>query len=204
MSTDHDKIRINLFFYHNINTKENVFFFQRASWKRYCATLWWEQVWTLIDNGLAIFDWFVLSMRMQVILDSLLACPGSAPIWGGKKGEFRDWTNRSQAVFINCLLSKQEQIKCGLPQGLILVQLLFLIYINDLSSMKHLATRKYTDDTNLTFTPCSIPELQEQMRVDIQCLENWLIANRWTLNTRNRVYVTRFKTKNCHDVRKYI
>ena len=34
----------------------------------------------------------VLSMRMQVILDSSFAHPGSAPIWGGKKGEFRDWT----------------------------------------------------------------------------------------------------------------
>ena len=29
---------------------------------------------------------------MQVILDSSFARPGSAPIWGGKKGEFRDWT----------------------------------------------------------------------------------------------------------------
>ena len=34
----------------------------------------------------------VLSMRMQVILDSSFARPGSAPMWGGKKGEFRDWT----------------------------------------------------------------------------------------------------------------
>ena len=34
----------------------------------------------------------VLSMRMQVILDSSFARPGWAPIWGGKKGEFRDWT----------------------------------------------------------------------------------------------------------------
>ena len=34
----------------------------------------------------------VLSMRMQVILDSLFARPGSAAIEGGKKGEFRDWT----------------------------------------------------------------------------------------------------------------
>ena len=33
----------------------------------------------------------VLSMRMQVILDSSFA-RRSAPIWGGKKGEFRDWT----------------------------------------------------------------------------------------------------------------
>ena len=37
----------------------------------------------------------VLSMRMQVILDSSFARPGSAPIWGGKKGEFRDWTRLS-------------------------------------------------------------------------------------------------------------
>ena len=29
---------------------------------------------------------------MQVILDSSFARPGSAPIWGGKKGDFRDWT----------------------------------------------------------------------------------------------------------------
>ena len=38
----------------------------------------------------------VLSMRMQVILDSSFARPGSAPIWGGKKVEFRDWTNLSR------------------------------------------------------------------------------------------------------------
>ena len=33
-------------------------------------------------------------MRMQVILDSLFARLGSASLWGGKKGEFRDWTRR--------------------------------------------------------------------------------------------------------------
>ena len=35
----------------------------------------------------------VLSMRMQDILDSPFARPGSAPVGGGKKGEFRNWTN---------------------------------------------------------------------------------------------------------------
>ena len=38
----------------------------------------------------------VLSMHMQVIRDCLMdspfACPGSAPIGGGKKGEFGDWS----------------------------------------------------------------------------------------------------------------
>ena len=43
--------------------------------------------------GLVIFDWFVLSMRMQVILDSLFARRGLAPIGGTKKGEFRDWNS---------------------------------------------------------------------------------------------------------------
>ena len=43
------------------------------------SQIWWE-------NG------GVLSMRMQVILDSSFARPGSVPIWGGKKEEFRDWT----------------------------------------------------------------------------------------------------------------
>ena len=34
---------------------------------------------------------------MQVILDSSFARPGSSPIWGGKIGEFRDWTNEDYA-----------------------------------------------------------------------------------------------------------
>ena len=37
--------------------------------------------------------WRRSELRMQVILDSSFARPGSAPIWGGKKGEFRDWTS---------------------------------------------------------------------------------------------------------------
>ena len=35
-------------------------------------------------------------MRMQVILYSRFARPGSALIKGGKKGEFRDWTKENR------------------------------------------------------------------------------------------------------------
>ena len=37
---------------------------------------------------------------MQVILDSSFARPSSAPIWAGKKGEFRDWTIVGYEVII--------------------------------------------------------------------------------------------------------
>ena len=40
----------------------------------------------------------------------------------------------------------------------------------------------YADDTNMTFTACSIPELKHDMNMDLQFLQNWLIANRLTLN----------------------
>ena len=40
---------------------------------------------------------------MQVILDSSFARLGSAPIWGGKKGEFRDWTNRADDLCRNLI-----------------------------------------------------------------------------------------------------
>ena len=39
---------------------------------------------------------------MQVTLDFCFARLGSAPIWGGKKGEFRDWTNESFPSFKGC------------------------------------------------------------------------------------------------------
>ena len=65
-STDHDKTHINLFFT-TISTPKKIFFSER------------KQLWTLIDNGLVIFDWFVLSMRTQVILDSSFRPPGFSP-----------------------------------------------------------------------------------------------------------------------------
>ena len=57
-----------------------------------------SRIWKVLPN--MVFPRFggenggVLSMRMQVILDSSFARPGSAPIRGGKKGEFRDWTSK--------------------------------------------------------------------------------------------------------------
>ena len=66
---------------------------------------------------LVIFDWFVLSMRMQVILDSLFAHPGSAPIWGGKKGGFRDWTTSRLDSSVGRALYRSEVMGSNLVQA---------------------------------------------------------------------------------------
>ena len=66
-STVHDKpyfdFYVLMFFYHTINVKENVFLereLKKCIARHSDASCGWD---------LVMFDWFVLSMRMQVILD---------------------------------------------------------------------------------------------------------------------------------------
>ena len=75
---------------------------------------------------------------MQVILDSSFARPGSAPIWGGKKVEFRDWTTYIRVVivfsdnsmwFVTASNYRLFYSKLGVNMsGLKLISKIFLIY----------------------------------------------------------------------------
>ncbi|CAB3984748.1 Hypothetical predicted protein [Paramuricea clavata] len=91
----------------------------------------------------------------------------------GVQGQTLCWfqsflSNRSQQTIIANSLSESLKITVGVPQGSILGQLLFIIYINDDIAM---------------FCPASTAvELQAKLDFDLQGVMNWLRNNKLLLN----------------------
>ena len=75
-------------------------------------------------------------------------------------------------------------MKFGVPQGSVLGPLLFLIYINDLHlSIHYSTTRLFADDTNLLIKNNCLKQLKKQLNLDLRGLNNWLKANKISLNS---------------------
>ena len=101
-----------------------------------------------------------------------------------------------------------------IPQRFILRLFLFLIYINDVTTIAdYFTVRMYVDDTHMTLTACSSSEVLHDMNMDLQFLQNWLIAYRLTLNdlktefmlAGSRLTCEHRRISGCHsDSRKYV
>ena len=91
--------------------------------------------------------------------------------------------DRNQTCQLGDMMPTSRRVKCGIPQESILGPLFFLIYINDLPEcLNHTTSRLFDDDTNLTVAGDSIQEIESNMNSDLAHVNQWLLANKLSLN----------------------
>ena len=91
-------------------------------------------------------------------------------------------SNRFQFVRINNSRSKKAKIIYGVPQGLNLNPLLFLIYINDLAKSTCFNTTLFAGDTYLSLSSSSLIRLKTRVSNEINKVDKWLRSNKLSLN----------------------
>lgn len=111
----------------------------------------------------------------------------------GIRGNMLMWikaflSNRSQSVSVNGIQSSSKPVLSGVPQGSILGPVLFLLYINDISSSVKSRLRLFADDCILY---SEIREVQDcwALQDDLEQLSLW--SNTWQLN---------FNVKKCYQL----
>ena len=98
-------------------------------------------------------------------------------------------SNRKQCTFANNVLSKEEVITCGVPQGSVCGPLLFLLYINDISKvLEHSKVSLYADDTVLYYSADKVEDAISVIQEDLLLLSNWCNKNRLTINCKKTKY----------------
>ena len=127
----------------------------------------------------------------------------------GIRGTALQWfnsclTNRYQYVNYNNATSNMKQIVCGVPQGSILGPLLFLLYINDISSVSNVfSSVLFADDTTLLYSSNNLQELPATVNNELSNIMQWLNANRLSLNiekTNFMIFRLRGKTEVCPTI----
>ena len=91
---------------------------------------------------------------------------------------------RNQVVDFNGTLSSSTcKMQHGVPQGLILGPLLFLIYVNDFKNcLTKMDAIMFAGDTNLVKQGKNINKLAKEVEEKLVTAHIWFISNRLTLN----------------------
>lgn len=164
-----------------------------------------ENVLNSLDNKLETTGIFCdLSKAFDCVKHSILL---SKLEYYGVSGSSAKWfesylTNRKQRVLLQNTRGEKYQsssdwevITCGVPQGSILGPLLFLVYINDLSSVT-LPDAKFVlfaDDTNIAISSKSNLDVEIAANQIFCDINKWFVANSLSLNFEKTHYM-QFRT----------
>ena len=81
-------------------------------------------------------------------------------------------------------MSTEKEVKFGIPQGIILGPLLFLLYINDLPlNLSHTIPDLYADDTSIHYSSKSVMNICDKLNDDLKNLYAWCNENDMIINT---------------------
>ena len=83
-------------------------------------------------------------------------------------------------------------VPCGVPQGLSLGALLFLIYVNDMEAAVSCQPILYADNSALLVSDSGL--IEERLGNELSSLNGWLVDNRLSINLGKRECIL-FETK---------
>ena len=91
-------------------------------------------------------------------------------------------TGRQQYTSVDGFHSSLETVKWGVPQGSVIGPLLFLLFINDLPNSTKMNSWLFADDTALGTSADDYTTLQVQFNLEINKVQNWLLANKLSVH----------------------
>ena len=115
-------------------------------------------------------------------------------------------SNRLQYVTYNNVKSDKENVKCGVPQGSIVGPLLFLLYINDLTTVATTSLSVlFADDTNIFLSGKNLDSMSMTLNEQLTAIYEWLCCNKLSLNVLKTHYmIFTPRNKKVNDINLYI
>lgn len=117
-------------------------------------------------------------------------------IRGSAQNLFRTYLeNRTQVVKIGNSASSARRVECGVPQGTVLGPILFLIYVNSLTSVDIVSKILcFADDTVLLIRDRTWQDAFDGCERTMSKIKQWLDSNLLTLNTEKTSFLAFSKT----------
>ena len=118
---------------------------------------------------------------------------------------FQSYLSEIFFISIENQLSDYGRSSCGVPQGLILGPLLFLIYVNDMPQAVNSNLFLYADDSCLMCQHKEVEEIEKVLNNDFENICDWFVDNKLSINfsedkTKSILFASQHKIKTIRNL----